>query len=386
MDLLLDTLIVLNRGGTRSSKTYSICQLLLLKLVSEKNKRFLIARKTFPALANSVLRDMVEMLKHHDIYKMCKHNLSNHTLIYLPTGSEIVFASIDDSQKFRGAEWNYVWLNEANEFKYDDFTQIYLRMSRKSEDDKINQIYLDFNPSDMFNWTKTEIEDKNRAKVITSTFRDNTFLDQNTINRIEWLKDNDESFWRIYGLGEYTNISGLVYENWATCEEFPDNCKWISYGMDFGYSNDPTSLIKVGFYNSELYISELIYETKLTNQDLGHKIKEYGLTRQDIIYADSAEPKSIEELYRMGLNVKPSKKGRDSIVNGIDVVKRYKINIVDTSLNTIKEIRSYKWEEDRKGEKLKNVPVAYNNHSMDALRYSVIMKLGLRTSKVRAFA
>ena len=377
--------IVLNRGGTRSSKTYSLCQLMLMKLVSEPDKRILIARKTFPALRNSVYKDMIELLIETDIMTQGTHNKAEHTFIYHPTRSQIVFASIDDPQKFRGAEWSYAWLNEANEFNYEDFNQIYLRMSRKSKDKKKNQVYLDFNPSDMFSWIKTELEDKKRADVILSTYKDNSFLDTETVKRIEWLKENDKSFWKIYGLGEWTTISGLIYTNWDTVEEMPEDVKFSVLGLDFGYTNDPTALVKIAFKEGVFYLDELIYKTGLTNQDIGEEMKQLKLSRNDTIFADSSEPKSIEELYRMGYKgIKPTKKGRDSVINGIDVVKSYQLRITTRSTNILKEIRGYKWMED-KNNNLINKPTNYNDHMMDAMRYAITMGINKIRRKVKAY-
>ena len=377
--------IVVNRGGTRSSKTYSLIQLFIYKLVTEPNKRMLITRKTFPALRNSVYRDLIEYIKENGVYYLGVHNKSEHTFTYKPTGSTIIFASIDDSQKFRGAEWNYAWFNEANEFTFDDFNQVFMRLSRKRKDQNPNQIFLDFNPSDIFNWIKTELEDKKRCDVIHSTFYDNTYLTPETIKRIEWLKDNDESFWLIYGLGQYARISGLIYNKWETVDTIPENPKWVTYGLDFGYTNDPTALIQVSYYEGALYCEELIYETGLTNQDINIKLRDLGISRRDIIYADSSEPKSIEEIHRAGFTIKPTIKGKGSVMNGIDILKRYNLFVNINSNNLLKEIKNYKWETDKKGDKLKNVPVDYNNHLMDALRYAVVMKIGFGRRKIRAY-
>ena len=327
---------------------------------------------------------MIELLVETEIMQQGTHNKAEHTFIYHPTRSQIVFASIDDPQKFRGAEWSYAWLNEANEFNYEDFNQIYLRMSRKSKDNKKNQVYLDFNPSDMFSWIKTELEDKKRADVILSTYKDNTFLDVETVKRIEWLKDNDESFWKIYGLGEWTTISGLIYNNWETVEDMPTDVKFTVYGLDFGYTNDPSALVKISFKEGMFYLEEMIYKTGLINQDIANHMRELGINRTVAIFADSSEPKSIEEIYRQGFNIKPTAKGRDSVINGIDVVKSYQLRITTSSSNLLKEIRGYKWQED-KNNNLVNKPTDYNNHLMDAMRYGITMAINKQRRKVRAY-
>lgn len=364
--------IIINRGGTRSSKTYSIAQLIILRLITEPDKRILIARKTFPALRMSVYKDVIDILKKHNLYNIGNHNRTEHVFTF-PNESQIWFGSVDDPQKYRGAEWNYVWLNEANEFTKEDFDQLYLRLSRKSKDGLDNRIYLDFNPSDMFCWIKTELEDKGKGHIIHSTYVDNTFLDAKTIQRIDSYRE-DKMFWKIYGLGEWGKVYGLIYENYEISALDPaDNIVW--YGLDWGYTNDPTALIRINRIGDKLYIKELIYETNLTNQDIIKRLKTLGIDKTAEIFADSAEPKSIEEVYRSGYNIKPAPKGPDSIKNGIDVVKRWKLIVHKDSSNMIKELRSYKWMEDKNGKTL-NKPIDMYNHLSDSLRYAIASKLG----------
>ncbi len=381
--------IVINRGGTRSSKTYSLCQLMCFKLVSEPKKRIIIARKTFPTLRHSVYKDMIDMLKEKKIYELGTHNKSEHTFTYHYTQSQIVFLSVDDAHKVRGLETNYVWLNEADAFTFEDFNQFYLRLSRKSEDDKPNQMYLDFNPSDMFSWIKTEVEDKGRAEVITSNYTDNTFLDAKTIQRIEYMREHDPNFWRIYGMGEWGEIKGLIYNNWKVTANMPEQYDWRFMGLDFGFTNDPSSLIEIRKEGQYIYANELIYETGLTNLDLIDKMVERGIMNVTI-YADSAEPKSIVEINRTPearanrIKLVPTTKGRDSVKHGINIVQQQKLLITDTSHNLQKEIRNYKWQE--KNNELINAPInAHGDHALDALRYAITGALGMRKS-VRAFA
>ena len=369
--------IIINRGGTRSSKTYSLAQLIILRMISEPDKRILIARKTFPALRMSVYKDVIDILKQHDLYNLGTHNRTEHVFTY-PNGSQIWFGSVDDPQKYRGAEWNYVWLNEANEFTKEDFDQLYLRLSRTSKDGLDNRIYLDFNPSDMFSWIKTELEDKGKGEVIHSTYMDNTFLDGKTIQRINSYRE-DPMFWKIYGLGEWGRVYGLIYDNYEISALDPEP-RQVWYGLDWGYTNDPTALIRINKIQDKLYVKELIYETNLTNQDIIKRLKVLGIDKTAEIFADSAEPKSIEEVYRSGYNIKPVAKGADSIVRGIDVVKRWRMIIHKESVNLVKELRSYKWMEDKEGKTL-NKPIDAYNDGLDAIRYAIESKLGKPKSK-----
>jgi len=388
-NLTANTDIVVNRGGTRSSKTYSLCQLMCFKLISEPNKRIIIARKTFPSLRHSVLKDMITMLKQLGIYDLGHHNKSEHTFTYNYTQSQLIFLSVDDAHKVRGLESNYVWLNEADAFTFEDFNQLYLRLSRKSEDNKMNQIYLDFNPSDMYCWIKTQIEDKGRAKIIQSNYTDNTFLDVKTVQRIEYMKENDPNFWRIYGMGEWGEIKGLIYNNWEAVNDLPLQYDWRFMGLDFGFTNDPSALIEIRKEGQYIYVNELIYETGLTNLDLIDKMVGIGITNVTI-YADSAEPKSIAEINKQSMaraakiRLVPTTKGRDSVKHGINIVQQQKLKITNNSHNLQKEIRNYKWQE--KNGELINAPInAQGDHALDALRYAITGAIGMRKS-VRAFA
>ena len=357
-------------------------------LISQENKRIIIARKTFPALRHSVYKDMIDMLKTYKIYELGTHNKSEHTFTYHYTKSQLVFLSVDDAHKVRGLESNYVWLNEADSFTYEDFNQLYLRLSRKSEDGKPNKIFLDFNPSDMYSWIKTELEDKGRAEVIKSNYLDNSFLDKETVRRIEYMRENDPNFWRIFGLGEWGEIKGLIYNNWKATNEMPDSYDWRFMGLDFGFTNDPSALIEIRKSGQHIYVQEHIYKTGLTNYDLADEMIAQGI-RDVVIYADSAEPKSIAEINRYEearlnrIRLVPTTKGRDSVKHGINLVQQQSLLIHQDSHNLLQEIRNYKWQE-KNGEMI-NAPInAKGDHALDALRYAITGAIGMRKT-VRAF-
>lgn len=369
--------IVINRGGTRSSKTYSLAQIFVLWLISGKigdkvitSGVASIVRKTSPALTATAMRDFEEILHNNDLYKLIQHNKTERT--YSFKNRMVEFFSVDDQQKVRGRKRNILWCNEANELSYkEDFYQLNLRTTDK--------IFLDFNPDDENIWINTELEqkrlfDKGDVDVIVSSYKDNTFLSPDTINEIEYLEETDSEFWQIFGLGEYGKIRGLIFNNWEIIPEVPQGAKRLGGGKDFGFTNDPTALIEVYQQDGYLILNELIYQRGLTNDDIYQKCIELGITRDFEIIADSAEPKSIEELHRLGLNVKAALKGADSIKSSIDILKRYKIKVTASSVNLIKELRSYKWAEDKNGNSL-NVPVDFNNHAIDAVRYFALNKL-----------
>jgi len=354
------------QGGTRSSKTYSLCQLFIIRALQTTGKTFTIVRKTLPACKGSVYRDFLNILKDLNIYSEEYHNKSE--LSYTLNNNLVEFISVDQPTKIRGRKRNYLWLNEANEFSYEDWTQLILRTTE--------QIYLDYNPSDPYSWIYEKVNTREDCTFIKSTYLANPFLDKETIIEIERLKDIDPDYWRVYGLGEIGTIQTMIFRNFNLVDDMQG--RLIGYGLDFGFTNSPTALVEVRIQDDNLYIKELLYEKRLTNTDLANKLKEFGINRQAEIIGDSAEPKSIEEIYRQGFNIKPAKKGA-GIHLGIDIMRRYKLNITKDSLNAIKEFRSYKWATDKNGDVLNN-PVKVNDHLVDATRYLCLNKLAINHS------
>jgi phage terminase large subunit len=360
------TRITCLQGGTRSSKTYSLCQLFIVKCLEDTGRTFTIVRKTLPALKGTAYRDVLNILKDMELYSEENHNKSE--LSYLLNGNLIEFISVDQPQKIRGRKRNYLWLNEANELTYEDWTQLILRTTE--------QIYLDYNPSDPYSWIYEKVQTRDDCTFIKSTYKANPFLDEDTIAEIERLKDIDPDYWRVYGLGEIGSIQTMIFRNFNLVDDVQG--KLIGYGLDFGFTNSPTALVEVRQLDDNLYIKELLYEKRLTNTDLANKLKEFGISRQTEIVGDSAEPKSIEEIYRQGFNIKPAKKGA-GIHLGLDIMRRYKLHITKDSLNAIKEFRGYKWSTDKNGDVL-NTPVKVNDHLIDATRYLCLNKLAVNHS------
>ena len=360
------TRITCLQGGTRSSKTYSLCQLFIIKCLEETGKTLTIVRKTLPALKGTAYRDVLNILKELELYAEENHNKSE--LSYLLNGNLIEFISVDQPQKIRGRKRDYLWLNEANEFTYEDWTQLILRTTE--------QIYLDYNPSDPYSWIYEKVLTRDDCTFIKSTYLANPFLDDDTIAEIERLKDLDPDYWRVYGLGEIGTVQTMIFRNFDLVDDVQG--RLIGYGLDFGFTNSPTALVEVRQLDDNLYIKEPLYEKRLTNTDLANKLKEFGIDRQTEIVGDSAEPKSIEEIYRQGFNIKPAKKGA-GIHLGIDIMRRYKLHITKDSLNAIKEFRGYKWATDKNGDVLNN-PVKVNDHLIDATRYLCLNKLAINHS------
>jgi phage terminase large subunit len=350
--------IVIEQGGTRSGKTYNILLYIIFHYCQvNKGKTITICRKTFPALRASVMRDFLDILKQHDKYDEELHNKSNSE--YELSGNLVEFISLDQPQKVRGRKRNLLFINEANDLSFEDWQQLVFRTEDK--------IILDYNPSDEYHWIYDKVKERDDADFYITTYLDNPFLEPSIKAEIERLKDTDEQYWQIYGLGQ-KGISKATIFNFTETNVIPEDAEFVSYGADAGYTNDPTTLVSVYKKDYNLYIKEHLYQTQMTTVDIHNKWKQIGITREPI-YFDSAEPRLIEELRRMGWNVRPSIKGADSVNAGIDLLKRFKIHIYKDSHNAIQEFRNYKWQEDKSG-KLMNKPVDKNNHLIDATRYA----------------
>jgi len=355
--------IVVEQGGTRSGKTFNILLYLIFHYCqTNKGKTVTICRKTFPALRSSVMRDFLEILKQHNKYNEGNHNKSNSE--YNLDGNLIEFISVDQPQKIRGRKRDVLFINEANELDYEDWQQLVFRTTEK--------IILDYNPSDEYHWIYDKVLNRDDVEFYKTTYLDNKFLDPTIVDEIERLKQTDEQYWQIYGLGE-KGISKATIFNYIEVPHIPHDAQLISYGADAGYTNDPSTLVSVYKKDYNIYIQEHLYRTMMTTKDISDHFKTLPIGRNPI-YFDAAEPRLIDELRRMGHNIQPSLKGRDSINAGIDLLKRFKIHITKDSNNAIQEFRNYKWAEDRTG-KLTNKPIDKNNHIIDAVRYATYSML-----------
>jgi phage terminase large subunit len=355
-----DKRILVEQGGTRSGKTYNILMWLIFDYCrSNKGKIVSIVRKTFPAIRASVMRDFFEILVNAQLYVEENHNKSSNE--YQLFGNTIEFVSVDQPQKIRGRKRNLLFLNEANELSLEDWRQLLLRTT--------GRVILDYNPSDEFHWIYEEVLTRDDCEFRQTTYKDNKFLEPEVVAEIERLKDIDENYWRVYGLGERGSNVAAVFQ-FSNAKQIPEGARFLSFGLDWGFSNDPTACVAVYQYEDNLYIKEIMYRTGCTNREIADILKSQGVDSRDRIYADSAEPKSIEELHRSGFNIHPTYKGADSINVGIDMLKRYKLYVTSDSSNVTKEMRNYKWAQDKNG-RLLNKPVDAFNHAIDALRYAV---------------
>lgn len=354
--------IVVQQGGTRSGKTYNILIWIIFAYCQRNSGKIItICRKSFPALRATVMRDFFTIIREYDIYSEESHSKTLHE--YKINGNIVEFISLDQPQKIRGRKRDLLFANEANELYFEDWQQLLFRTNEK--------IIIDYNPSEEFHWIYDQVLTRADVDFFQTTYKDNPFLGDVVKQEIERLQNIDENYWRVYGLGERGQSKSLVY-SYNTIKEIPKEAKLVSYGLDFGYSSDPTSLVRTYILDDNMYVDEVLYRTGMTNQDIANEMKALGLDRSNEVYADSAEPKSIEEIYRMGWNVKPTIKG--SVNLGIDIIRRYKLYATESSFNLIKELRNYKYIEDKNGQ-ITNKPVDNFNHALDALRYSVVNKI-----------
>ena len=353
-----DKKIIIEQGGTRSGKTYNIILWIIFEYCARNNDKVVtICRKSFPSLRATVLRDFMSILQSNNLYSEKYHNKSNSE--YYLFGNLVEFISLDQPQKIRGRKRDLLFINEGNELFFEDWQQLVFRTQER--------IVLDFNPSDEYHWIYDKVIVREDCDFFKTTYLDNPFVEDSIIQEIERLRDTDEQYWQIYGLGERAASRSTIFK-YNEVNTIPQEAELIAYGMDFGYTNDPTTFVSVYTQGLNLYIKEHLYKTQMTTQDINVFLKEEQLLNKPI-YADSAEPRLINELRKMGHNIAPSIKGRDSVNAGIDLLKRYKINVLSSSTNAISEFRNYKWREDKAG-MLINTPEDKHNHIIDSCRYA----------------
>ena len=348
------------QGSSRASKSFNILIYFVYLLLQEEDKVFSIVRKTLPALKGSILRDLKQVLIMFGMYDSNKwHSVDG----YYELGSNIIeWFSVDDETKLRGRKRDYLFINEATEVTYDEYIQLVLRTS--------GRVVMDLNPSLWNSWIY-ELEGQPDVFYTIVTYKDNPFLEQSLIDEIEKLKDKDYSTWKVFGEGQRGVPTRVVFNHQQYYTDLPSSTKLLGYGIDFGY-NDPTTLVKVYRDKDSIYCEELLYLKNTTIPDLVYKIKDLGLNLSDDFICDSANPQGIAELSRNGINAKPVKK--DTILSGIDQIKRSNFFIHSNSQNLINELNSYVWKNDKNGNNL-DEPEDRNNHLIDAIRYVLQMKM-----------
>jgi phage terminase large subunit len=356
------------QGGTSASKTYSILAVLINKAIQQPNLEISVVAESIPHLRRGALKDFIKILKWTNRFNDNQFNKSLLTYNF-KNGSIFEFFSADDSSKLRGARRDILYINECNNVTFESYNELAIRTKK--------EVFLDFNPANEF-WVHTELKHESDADFIILTYKDNEALDNSIVAQIEKnrLKADTSSYWsnwwRVYGLGEIGMLEGVIFSNWKQIDTIPKEAKLIGIGLDFGYTNDPTSAIEIYSYNGTRIVNELVYRTGMLNSDIANT-----LPKHVTIYADSSEPKSIDEIRRYGITIKGVTKGKDSINYGIDVMQSQEYLVTSNSTNLIKELRAYCWDTDKSGTRL-NKPIDINNHAIDALRYHEMETLGLK--------
>jgi len=371
--------IIGHKGGTSSSKTYSNIQTLYtLADQCRKPLKISVVSESFPHLRRGAMQDFFDLID--PVYDKGRHDKTNH--VYRAGKSKIEFFSADQMGKVKGPRRDILYINECNHIPWKIVEQMIVRTKWL--------IFLDWNPESEF-WFEEKLEARDDVKLIHSTYKKalnvipasivkEIELREPKYNKAGQLISGDPYWWEVYALGKTGSLEGLVYKHWETVNEMPTDdegmplYKWIANGLDFGFTNDPTAMVEVAFHDGCMWVNELIYEKGLTNPDISERMEALEIPKRRQTFADSAEPKSIREIQKMGWHIRGAQKGKDSIHSGIQVVQQYPLKVTKNSLNLIKELRNYKWLE-KNGDYMKK-PVDKWNHALDALRYCITMKKG----------
>lgn len=361
------------QGGTSAGKTYGVLPVLIDIAAKNNLIEISVVAESIPHLKRGAMKDFKKIMKQTNRWVDSRWNATDFKYTF-NNGSQIEFFSADNDSKLRGARRDYLYMNECNNMTFHAYTELASRT-------KIG-VYLDWNPVNEF-WFHTDLQNDTDVDFLTVNYLDNEACPESALNFILKAKEKSSTstYWNnwynVYGLGLLGSLDGVVFQNWEQIDTIPTEANYLGAGLDFGYSNDPTALIGVYEYNGKIICDEMIYSTSLLNSDI---VKLMSQNRIMPIWADSAEPKSIEEIRRAGFNIRPVVKGADSINFGISVLQQKEILITKSSTNLIKELRNYSWDVDKSGKKL-NKPIDSYNHAIDALRYFAMMQLSIKQNR-----
>ena len=375
LELEKDKKIICHEGGSRSSKTWSIFQYYILKALQGEKFTLTIARANLTWVKATLLKDLQEIVEKYNLPISPEINTKRPDQIYQVMGGEFAFFGLDYPEKLHGRKQTYAWLNEVMEIGKKQFDQIEMRTEKG--------MVLDYNPTDDMHWV-FDLQKRGDVGVIKSTMLDNPFLPQSIIDKIKGYEPTPENIasgtadlymWEVYGKGNKARLQGAIFENWDIVEDVPEQARFVGLGLDFGYTNDPTAIVEMYMMDDEIYWNQLEYKKGLTNQNIIARLKELQISPETLVVADSAEPKSIEEIRLGNFNIKGVAKGQDSINFGIDLLKQKRMHITKRSIDLENELRKYKWMEDKNGV-LINRPIDSWNHLIDACRYIAMEVLG----------
>lgn len=343
-------------GGTSASKTISILLYLIAMAQTDKTPTLTsIVSESFPHLRRGAMRDFLNIMQEHSYYNDSLWSKTDYTYTF-ETGSKIEFFSADQPSKVRGPRRDRLFVNEGNNIPYEAWDQLLIRTK--------DFAFLDYNPTNEFWFYQEMLGKRDDIDFITLTYLDNEALDKNIVEEIESHKSN-KLWWAVYGLGQLGEVEGKIFTGWQIIDEIPHEARLQRYGLDFGYSNDPTAIVAIYYYNGGYILDEVTYQKGLSNKQIADILNNQP---RALVMADSAEPKSIDELRLYGINILPTQKGQGSVNQGIQYVQDQRISITKRSINGIKEYRNYMWETDKEG-RIINIPIDMWNHFIDATRY-----------------
>jgi phage terminase large subunit len=364
------------QGGTSSSKTFTILPFLIQYAIQNPNSEISVVSESIPHLKRGALKDFLKIMDWTNNFNPNNFNKSNLTYKF-SNGSYIEFFSADQPDKLRGARRDVLFINECNNVAFESYQQLAIRTKKF--------IYLDYNPTNEF-WVHTELINDDNSDFIILTYKDNEALDSSIVKEIEKAKEKAktssywENWWKVYGLGEIGSLDGVIFNNWQKVDTIPADARLLGYGLDFGYTNDPTSIVEVYKWNEKRILNEICYQKGLSNAQIAKQI-----TTKLPVYCDSAEPKSISELRSYGLSAFGVTKGADSINFGIQTMQEQEYLVTSHSTNLINELRKYAWDKDKRTGETLNKPIDDFNHAIDAIRYHEMETVGLGKSKGKYF-
>ena len=354
--------IISAQGSSRSGKTHNILIWLIIYCLNHPDTVLSIVRATLPAIKGSVFRDFKDILIKLDIFN--EKRLNKTDLIYtFPNGSFVEFFSTDSEQKIRGRKRDILFANEANELSFMEWQQLVMRTKMFS--------IIDYNPSFSDEHWICHINSDKRCCHFISTYKDNPFLEQTIIDEIESLQNKNQSLWNIYGLGLQSQVEGLVFTNIEIVEEFPHWAKKRGLAIDYGYTADPTAIVRCGLIDDGLYLDEVCYRTHMLAKDIIDELKRY---KDMEVISESADPRMIQEISNAGILIYPVDKFQGSVMAGINKMQEYKIKVTRRSANLIKEFKNYTYMQNKDGAFV-NQPIDKWNHGIDAARYWVLKKV-----------
>jgi len=348
------------QGGTSASKTVSIVLYLIACAQSDTSPTTTsIISESFPHLRRGVMRDFMDIMETHGYFKNERWDKTN-SIYTFETGSRLEFFSADQPSKVRGPRRDRLFINEANNVPYETFDQLEVRTKQF--------ILLDWNPTNEF-WFYDKVANRSDCEHIILTYKDNEALDKAIVYSIEQRRDRKD-WWKVYGEGQLGEVEGKIYRDWLIIDEIPHAARIERYGLDFGYSNDPSAIIALYYYDGGYIVDEICYLKGMSNKQIADTILNQPKVLQTLVIADSAEPKSIDEIKSYGINIQPASKGSDSVEHGIQFIQDKRMSMTKRSINVIKEYRNYLWKTDKDG-KILNIPEHSFSHSMDAIRYAM---------------